>query len=179
MAGLLDWLNTPQGLGLLSGVAGYAAGARRGTPVNNVGRGLVTGVQGYADAQQQLRADSENALTKRYKEMQMDQIQRTLEQQKAQDAWKAGLPGMLKPKLTGTTEQGQMLADQNAAFGQEGVQSLADSAQYAGQNAPLGMNYGVDKQAVQDYMMQPASPYADKIIENQFMPKPDQYKTVG
>ncbi len=179
MAGLLEFLNTPQGLGLLSGVAGYAAGARRGTPVNNIGRGLVTGLSGYASAQDQLKQESDNALAKQFKQLQMDQIQRTLDQQKAQDAWKAGLPGVMAPKLTGTTDQGQQLADQQAAFGPEGVQSLADSAQYAGQNAPLGMNYGPDKQAVQDYMMQPSSPYADKIIENQFMPKPDKFQAVG
>lgn len=179
MAGLLDFLNTPQGLGLLSGVAGYAAGARRGTPVNNIGRGLVTGLSGYATANDQIKKDSEDALTKQYRQLQMDQIQRTLDQQKAQDTWKAGLPAVMAPKLTGTNDQGQQLADQQAAFGQEGAQSLADSAQYAGQNAPLGVNYGTDKQAVQDYLMQPASPYADKIIENKFVPKDPQYKTVG
>lgn len=47
MAGLLDFLNTPQGTGLLSGLAGYAMNARRGTPVNNIGRGLAAGLQGY------------------------------------------------------------------------------------------------------------------------------------
>lgn len=47
MAGLLDWMQTPQGIGLLSGVASYAANARRGTPVNNIGRGLAGAVEGY------------------------------------------------------------------------------------------------------------------------------------
>lgn len=48
MAGLLDFLNTPTGMGLLSGVAGYAANARRGAPINSIGRGLAAGLQGYS-----------------------------------------------------------------------------------------------------------------------------------
>ena len=82
MAGLLDFINTPQGIGLLSAVAGGMAGARRGTPINNIGRGLVTGVAGYQGAQDQMRQDSENALTKQYRELQMQQLQRQMEQQK-------------------------------------------------------------------------------------------------
>ncbi len=41
--GLLNFFQSPGGQGLLSAVAGYAAGARRGTPVNNIGRGLLSG----------------------------------------------------------------------------------------------------------------------------------------
>ena len=60
--GLLDYLNTPQGQALASGVATYAATARRGTPVNNIGRGLLGGVQGYQnaiDAQRQAKIDAQ------------------------------------------------------------------------------------------------------------------------
>lgn len=60
--GLLDFLNTPQGQALASGVATYAATARRGTPVNNIGRGLLGGVQGYQnaiDAQRQAKIDAQ------------------------------------------------------------------------------------------------------------------------
>lgn len=59
MAGLLDYLETPQGAGLLSAVASYAANARRGTPVNNIGRGLAGGLAGYQSAQQGI-VDAEN-----------------------------------------------------------------------------------------------------------------------
>ena len=75
MAGLLEFLNTPQGMGLLSGVAGYAAGARRGTPVNNVGRGLTTGLFGYQQAQDAIKQEQENAFQKQYRQMQMDKMQ--------------------------------------------------------------------------------------------------------
>lgn len=49
-SGLLEMLNSPAGIGLLSAIAGGAAGARRGTPWNNVGRGMVTGLTGYQTA---------------------------------------------------------------------------------------------------------------------------------
>ncbi len=54
--GLLDYLNTPSGMGLLSAAAGYAANARRGTPVNNIGRGLAAGMIGYSQANEQQKA---------------------------------------------------------------------------------------------------------------------------
>ncbi len=59
--GLLDdfagFIKTPEGQGLLSGVAGWAAGARKGTPWNNVGRGGLAGIMGYGNAlEQQMQA---------------------------------------------------------------------------------------------------------------------------
>lgn len=171
MPGLLDFLNTPEGAGLLSGVASYAANARRGTPINNIGRGFAGGMAGYQGAKDQITKDGDTALTQRYKQLQMDQITQTLAKQKAELDWKSGFPAALAPTLTGTTQEGQQLADQQAGFGADGVKSLAESAQYAGQDAPLGVNYGMDKNAVQQYMMQPGSPYAQKIIENTLIPK--------
>lgn len=97
MAGLLDFINTPQGMGLLSGLAGYAAGARKGTPINNIGRGLVTGVQGYAGAQDQIRQESENALTRRYREMQMAEMESKLANQKGM---RESLQSLYKPAGT-------------------------------------------------------------------------------
>lgn len=176
--GLLDFINTPQGIGLLSAVAGGMAGARRGTPWNNVGRGLVTGVAGYQTAQDQIRQDQENALTKQYRQMQMAEMERKISEANAQKAWKAGLPGVMAPKLTGSTDQGRQLAEQNAAFGQEGLPDLVESAQYAQPNAPLNMNYGVDKQAMQDYLMQPDSPFADDLIKQQIMPSTEKPQLV-
>lgn len=48
--GLLDFMQTPGGQALLSGVASYAANARRGQPVNSIGRGLLGGAMGYQNA---------------------------------------------------------------------------------------------------------------------------------
>lgn len=45
--GLLDFVQTPEGQGLLSAVAGGLAGARRGTPLNNLGQAGISGLIGY------------------------------------------------------------------------------------------------------------------------------------
>lgn len=86
MAGLLDFLNTPAGQGLLSGVASYAMNARRGTPVNNLGRGLAGGITGYAQANDQIRQDKEKQLADQYRQMQMDEI---LRKRADQDTYRA------------------------------------------------------------------------------------------
>lgn len=82
MAGLLDWIQSPAGIGLLSAAAGGMAGARRGTPWNNVGRGAIAGLTGYQAANDQIRQDQENALTKQYRELQMQKIEQDLARQK-------------------------------------------------------------------------------------------------
>lgn len=97
MAGLLDFLNTPEGMGLLSAAAGGMAGARRGTPWNNVGRGLVTGLSGYAGAQDQIRQDSEQAFQKQYRQMQMDKLQQDMA---AQKGMRESLQSLYKPAGT-------------------------------------------------------------------------------
>lgn len=51
MSGLLDFAKTPEGQGLLAAVAGGLSGARRGTPINNIGRGAMAGLVGYSEAQ--------------------------------------------------------------------------------------------------------------------------------
>lgn len=53
MAGLLNFdPSSPGSVGLLSALAGYAANARRGAPLNSIGNGLLAGVQGYQSALQ-------------------------------------------------------------------------------------------------------------------------------
>jgi len=76
--GLLDFLNSPGGMGLLSAVGAGLAGARRGGTWNAVGSGLLGGVQGYAQGQD-LQRQNEYA-TQRGKLFDMQAQQ--LEQQK-------------------------------------------------------------------------------------------------
>lgn len=45
--GLLDFVNTPMGMGLLSAAFGGLAGARRGAPLNSVGAAGLAGMAGY------------------------------------------------------------------------------------------------------------------------------------
>lgn len=82
MAGLLDFLSTPSGMGLLSAAAGGMATARRGQPWNTAGRGAIAGLTGYQAANDQLRQNDENALTKQYRQMQMQKIEQDLARQK-------------------------------------------------------------------------------------------------
>jgi len=163
MAGLLEWMQTPAGMGLLSAVAGGAAGARRGEPLNSVGRGAMAGLQGYTNAQDQARQDAQTGIANQYRTMQMDQMQQQIAQQKAQQQWQAGLPNVMKQT---TDVKAPFQADD--PFG-EGVG--------AGMSDVVGQ--APDMQARQDYMMRPESPYAEKMLEQQLFPKAPDYKVVG
>jgi hypothetical protein len=158
MAGLLDFVKTPEGQGLLSAVAGGLAGARRGAPVNSVGRGLLAGLAGYGNAQDRQAQEQERALmeqdrqqTRAMRDMQMGQMRTQLEQQQAQQAWKQGLPEVLKQSQEPT---------------------------YGASDAGPTMT-PPDPQKLHNYLMDPRSPYADKLLEAQFLPKASDYKTVG
>ena len=112
MAGLLDFLNTPQGNALASGVATYMATARRGQPINSLGRGVLGGITGYQNAisSQQEAQDRANreAYNKRMMDYNMTQAetsrmkalseqQRLMQQKQAEKATaKMLLPGFLR-----------------------------------------------------------------------------------
>lgn len=167
MAGLLEYLQTPGGIGLLSGVASYAANARRGQPVNSIGRGLIGGLTGYAQANDQIKQDEENAFQKRYRQMQMDEMQRKMEQAKAQQTWKAGLPQMMDKAQTKVTpfQPDDPFNQGPAAFGE-----VYGGDQHGQQTDALMANVRQgNPQALQDYLMRPESPYADKLMERQFL----------
>lgn len=173
MQGLLDFIKTPEGQGLLSGVFGYAANAQRGAPINSLGRGGLAGLLGYSNALERQDQQAEREFQNKYRQMQMDDMQRKVDLQKAQDAWRQKLPSMLQPKLQGSDEASNIVAQQNAEFGDFGVQKLAEMRQ------PTGVSYGPDQQALQTYLMDPSSPFADKILERKLLPRDPEYKTVG
>lgn len=87
MNGLLDFISTPAGQGLLAAVAGGMAGANRGTPWNNAGRAGLAGLMGYSNAQNQAMKQEENAFQKQYRQMQMEELQKKAAQQQAQQRW--------------------------------------------------------------------------------------------
>lgn len=91
MAGLLDdfssFIKTPEGQGLLSGVFGYAANAKRGQPINSLGRGGIAGLMGYANAQDREAQQADAAFQQKYRTMQMGDMQRKIDQQAAQQKW--------------------------------------------------------------------------------------------
>lgn len=59
--GLLAFLNTPEGQGLLAGAFGGLAGARKGQPINSIGRAGMAGLAGYTGAQDQQQKLAQDA----------------------------------------------------------------------------------------------------------------------
>lgn len=81
--GLLDWIGTPAGQGLLTAVAAGMAGARRGAPINSIGAGMLGGLQGYANAQdQQMQAKRYDQQTKLF-DAQMQRFKAQADAEKA------------------------------------------------------------------------------------------------
>lgn len=107
--GLLDegFLTSPVGIGLLSAAAGGLAGARRGTPVNNIGRAGLAGLMGYSNALTAQERAQENALQNKLRQQQLDQM----------DAQRRAIE-----QMTGTLPEDKRLQAQ--AFPQQFAQSL-------------------------------------------------------
>ncbi|MBZ9781608.1 hypothetical protein K9857_08590 [Pseudomonas sp. REP124] len=109
MDGLLDFVKTPEGQGLLSAAFGGLAGARRGAPVNTLGIAGLAGINGYSDA---LQRDS----TAQYRNMQAQQIQSNLTQRQRQNDWlQQHMPGSTPVAASGNTQP---------AVGTDGVQTF-------------------------------------------------------
>lgn len=93
--GLLDdfasYAKTPEGQGLLSMVAGGLAGAQRGAPLNSLGRAGLAGLMGYSNAQERQSQQAQEKQMQDYRQMQMDDTRRKLDEQQTQrsrlDAW--------------------------------------------------------------------------------------------
>ncbi|MFN7121890.1 MAG: hypothetical protein ACK4NM_07645 [Hydrogenophaga sp.] len=140
--GLLDLVSSPEGQGLLSAAFGGLAGARRGQPINSLGRAGLAGLAGYSGAQDRIQQQEENAVQKQFREMQMGQMRTQIDRQRGEQEWRAGLGAVMQPKpqeidqFTGATEM----------------------------KAP-------DPQALQNYAMLPNSPFADDILKQRLFPK--------
>jgi hypothetical protein len=155
--GLLDFAATPEGQGLLGGVAATMAGARRGQPWNTTGRGLLGGLASYGNALDRQTQDEERGLlagerqhAQALQKIQMDQAMAQLTRQKEQDQWRAGLPGAYEQMRT--------------SYG-------------AGEEGPT-MTPG-NPNALRDYAMLPSSPFADEILKQQLLPKPQEAFTLS
>jgi len=84
--GLLDFVKTPEGQGLLSAVAGGMASARRGAPVNSIGRGLLAGVQGYGNALDRQQQEQDSAVTRQFRDLQIKSAQQQMKDRELQAA---------------------------------------------------------------------------------------------
>lgn len=81
MSGLLDFIGTPEGQGLLSAAFGGMASARQGTPWNNAGRAGVSGLVGYNQA-----LDQSGEIDQRKQRQQLFELQLKQMQQQQADA---------------------------------------------------------------------------------------------
>lgn len=175
MNGLLDFIKTPEGQGLLSAAFGGLAGARRGTPLNNIGRAGIAGLTGYGSAQDRIKQEAEAADQKQMRNFQIEEIKRKQAQQQAQNEWRGKLPALMTPTLQGQTEQTKALLDQM------GPDATPDDVAFMNNGARMpatGFSYAPDPQALQRHMMDPNSPFADDLIKQQLFPKADDYLTV-
>lgn len=124
MAGLLDgwgdFIKTPEGQGLLSAAFGGLAGARKGQPINSIGRAGLAGLSGYAGAEDRIAQMADSKVKRGYMQSQIDENvsqsatrAQALKRQQEQDAYfmgtqGAGLladaptsPGAYKPSIDG------------------------------------------------------------------------------
>lgn len=110
--GLLDFLNSPGGMGLLSAVGAGLAGARRGGTWNAVGSGLLGGVQGYAQGQDLQRQSEYAAQRGKLFDMQAQQLEQQqaaakaeAERQAARQGYLGGLGKVTSPRIDAQPNQ--------------------------------------------------------------------------
>jgi hypothetical protein len=119
MPGLLDFIGTPEGQGLLSAAFGGLAGARQGTPFNNIGRAGVSGLVGYNQARDQDGELDQRKQRQQLFEMQMaDMRQRQADAQLARDneaKFRASIASPQQTMLDGAMADGQGPTVANAA----------------------------------------------------------------
>lgn len=78
--GLLDFLKTPEGQGLLAATFGGLAGARPGAPLNTLGRAGLAGLSGYGGAVERQSMQQQQMDAKQLRDMQIQQMQQAIEQ---------------------------------------------------------------------------------------------------
>lgn len=89
--GLLDqfgeFAKSPEGQGLLSAAFGGLAGARRGQPLNSLGRAGLAGLQGYGSAQDRAAQEAEAAQSREMRELQVSQMREGAATRQRQQEW--------------------------------------------------------------------------------------------
>jgi len=124
--GLLDefssFVKTPEGQGLLSAAFGGLATARRGEPINSMGKAGLAGLMGYGQAQDRIDKDASLAMQKQVQQMQLDEAKRKAT---GQSTFEASLPENLRPLAA-------------AGYGGDIVKSLVKDPQLVTVQTPQG-----------------------------------------
>jgi hypothetical protein len=98
--GLLDFLKTPEGQGLLGAVAGTLATAQRNAPVNTLGRGALAGMSAYGGALDRQSQEAERVKQNEMRDMQMAQLK---QQQQREAQRQQLLPTLFAPQVSEPT----------------------------------------------------------------------------
>lgn len=122
MNGLLDFIKTPEGQGLLSATFGGLAGARRGQPLNSIGRAGLAGISGYGNALEMQQKEADTALQQRVKTAELDKQKRLEEQALKKQATLSEMfaPGAAAPNYAQLIAQGMLTPDQAVAVADAG-----------------------------------------------------------
>lgn len=145
--GLLDFIQSPEGIGLLSAAAGGLATARRGTPFNNLGRAGVAGLTGYAQAKDDIYQKDQLAKANELRDLQLQQAQLQIKQTQrgfdretqiedaAKSSFKPATPGTLGFGVPFNSPQSQQLIEQGGtndqAFNADMLQGLNSSLEFS------------------------------------------------
>lgn len=137
--GLLDqfseFAKTPEGQGLLSAAFGGLAGARRGQPLNSLGRAGLAGMQGYGGALDRQQQEAEAAQTREIRGLQVAKYKRDMTAEEAATAEKQRIDALIRSAalpISGT--------DANARTGIVGPRPEAAAA--------IGTKPAIDPQAL-------------------------------
>lgn len=103
MNGLLDFIKTPEGQGLLTAAFGGLAGARRGAPLNSIGRAGLAGLTGYSNAIEAQNQQAQQAQMDELRKMQVEQYKAANEKSRAEAAEKARIDALLRGAVMPTT----------------------------------------------------------------------------
>ena len=101
--GLLDFVGTPEGQGLLAAAFGGLAGARRGQPINSIGRAGLAGLAGYGNAQDRIGEAETRAQNNELRQLQVGAYKRQMSEAEAAAAEKARIEGLLRDSFLPTT----------------------------------------------------------------------------
>lgn len=130
--GLLSFLNSPTGMGLLSAVGAGLAGARRGQPINALGMGLMSGVQGYVQGQDLQQQQAFNQQRSKLFDAQMQNYQAeadarraALEQQQRQREYMSTIGKVTSPRLDAQPNQADTRTMLGLGFSPEFVRTYA------------------------------------------------------
>lgn len=132
---LFDTMKSPEGQGLLAMVAGGMMGARRGQPINTIGRSIISGLAGYGGARVLNRQELEDADQRKLRAAQINKFEAELQEKKDTASWWDQVKGAKTPGTTGQDAIPEWLSPIDSEVISEplsGSQNIPFSSQFSG-----------------------------------------------